>query len=54
MLAAADRLKISWDDVADLSEHDVYELMFPGRAEHRSVYAQPDWGRSTRSWPAQA
>lgn len=43
VLEAADRLSIRWEDVADLPEHEVYELVFPGRAEHRSVYAQPDW-----------
>ena len=43
VLEAADRLKISWQDVAELPEHEVYELVFPGRSEHRSVYAQPDW-----------
>lgn len=43
VLEAADRLAIRWEDVADLAEHEVYELVFPDRAEHRSVYAQPDW-----------
>src|SRR5699024_6789773 len=43
VLEAADRDNIRWEDVAELSEHDVYELVFPGRAAHRSVYAQPDW-----------
>lgn len=42
-LEAADRLSIRWEDVEDLPEHEVYELVFPGRSEHRSVYAQPDW-----------
>ena len=43
VLDAADRLAIGWEDVADLPEHEVYELVFPDRSEHRSVYAQPDW-----------
>jgi len=43
VLEAADRLNISWRDVAELPEHEVYELVFPGRSEHRSVYAQPNW-----------
>lgn len=40
---AADRLNISWDEIAESSEHHVYERLFPGRGERRSVYAQPDW-----------
>lgn len=43
VLEAADRLNLRWEDVADLPEHEVYERVFPGRADHRSVYAQPDW-----------
>src|SRR5690625_5187231 len=43
VLEAADRLNISWRDVAELPEHEVYELVFPGRSEHRRVYAQPNW-----------
>lgn len=43
VLEAADRLNLRWEDVAELPEHEVYECLFPGRADHRSVYAQPDW-----------
>lgn len=40
---AADRLNTSRDDIAESYEHDLYELLFPGRGERQSVYAQPDW-----------
>ncbi len=40
---AADRLGISWDEVADRDDGDVYALLFPGRGEHVSVFVQPDW-----------
>lgn len=43
VIEAADRQGIGWDDVADLDEAGVYERLFPGRGEHESVYAQPDW-----------
>lgn len=43
VLEAADRAEIGWDDVADRPENEVYGLLFPGRGEHMSVYAQPDW-----------
>lgn len=26
------------------SENEVYALLFPGRGDHQSVFAQPDWG----------
>ncbi|WP_022870141.1 IS21 family transposase [Yaniella halotolerans] len=40
---AVDRAYLDWDRIADLSEDEVYHLVFPGRGEHISVYAQPDW-----------
>lgn len=40
---AADRLGVGWADVAGRDDADVYALLFPGRGEHRSVFAQPDW-----------
>ena len=43
VIDAADREGVSWDDVADLDEQDVYARLFPGRGEHVSVHAQPDW-----------
>jgi len=45
VLEASDRLGVSWEDVADREDADVYELLFPGRGEHRSVFVQPDWAR---------
>lgn len=43
VLEAADRAGIGWDDIADRQEGEVYDVLFPGRGEHLSVYAQPDW-----------
>ena len=43
VLEAADREGVGWDDVEDLDERAVYARLFPGRGEHESVYAQPDW-----------
>ncbi|WP_447950319.1 IS21 family transposase [Microbacterium aurum] len=43
VLDAADREGIGSDDVAALDEADVYARLFPGRGEHDSVHAQPDW-----------
>lgn len=45
VLEAADAAGVGWDDVADLVEGEVYALLFPGRGEHESVFAQPDWDR---------
>ena len=43
VLEAADAVGVSWDDVAELPEGEVYSVVFPGRGEHQSVFAQPDW-----------
>ncbi|WP_454149472.1 IS21 family transposase [Microbacterium lacticum] len=43
VIDAADREGIGWDDVAALEEAEVYARLFPGRGEHDSVHAQPDW-----------
>lgn len=43
VLEAADRVSLSWDDISESSESEVYELLFPGRGDRQSVYAQPDW-----------
>jgi hypothetical protein len=48
VIDAADRVGIGWDDVADLDEVDVYARLFPGRGEHDSVHAQPDWEKVHR------
>ncbi len=43
VIEAADREGVGWDDIADLDEVAVYARLFPGRGEHESVHAQPDW-----------
>lgn len=40
---AADTAGIGWDDIAELGDEQVYARLFPGRDEHESVFAQPDW-----------
>ncbi len=42
---AADREGIDYDAVAGLDDAEVYARLFPGRGEHESVHAQPDWGQ---------
>ena len=44
VLEAAEQRNISWDEVREKSENGVYVLLFPGRGDHESVFAQPDWG----------
>ncbi|MFM2437296.1 MAG: hypothetical protein RLZ55_102 [Actinomycetota bacterium] len=48
VIEAADREGVGWDDVADLDDAAVYARLFPGRGEHDSVHAQPDWERVHR------
>lgn len=48
VIDAADRAGVGWDEVADLDEQAVYALLFPGRGEHVSVHAQPDWAQVHR------
>lgn len=43
VIDAADREDVRWDDVAELDEAAVYARLFPGRGEHESVHAEPDW-----------
>ena len=43
VIAAADAAGIAYDDIAEMPDADVYEMLFPGRGEHHSVYVQPDW-----------
>src|SRR5699024_10954760 len=45
---AADAVGIGWDDIADLPDEQAYARLFPGRGEHESVFAQPDWERVHR------
>ena len=40
---AADAAGIGWGDIADVADEQVYARLFPGRGEHESVFAQPDW-----------
>lgn len=48
VLEAADAAGLGWDEIRDRPEAEVYELLFPGRGEHQSVFAQPDWDRIHR------
>jgi transposase len=48
VLDAADRAGLSWDDVAEMSEGEVYSALFPGRGVRESVFVQPDWPRVHR------
>jgi transposase len=43
VIEAADREGVGWDDVAGWTRSAVYARLFPGRGEHESVHAQPDW-----------
>ncbi len=45
VLDAAELAGLGWDDVAELSEGEVYAALFPGRGVRESVFAQPDWAR---------
>lgn len=45
---AADRAGISWDDIAEKSDAEVYNLVFPGRGQHHSVFTQPAWDKIHR------
>lgn len=48
VIAAADRERLTYDDVAAIPDADVYVRLFPGRGEHDSVYAAPEWGEVHR------
>jgi transposase len=43
---AAAREGLTWEAAADMSENAVYVRLFPGRGDHESVYAQPDWAKA--------
>jgi transposase len=45
---AADREGVAYDAVVGLDDAEVYARLFPGRGEHESVHAQPDWDRVHR------
>ena len=34
---AADRAGVSWDDIAEKSDDEEYDLLFPGRGQHDRV-----------------
>lgn len=40
---AASREQVVWKEVQEHSDDQVYDLLFPDRNEHVSVYEQPDW-----------
>ena len=40
---AADRAGVTWDDVAEKSDGEVYDLLFPAQKASREAYAEPDW-----------
>jgi transposase len=42
---AADALGVTYDDIAGKDDGEVYRLLFPGRNNHVSVFAEPDWER---------
>jgi hypothetical protein len=42
VLGAAEVAGLGWDDVAKLSEAEVYMALFTGRSVRESVFAQPD------------
>lgn len=45
VLDAAELAGLGWDDVAELSEAEVYSALFPGRGVRESVFEHPDWAR---------
>ena len=48
VLEAADAAGTDWEAVKDRADGEVYALLFPGRGEHHSVFAQPDWEQAHR------
>lgn len=43
VLEAASKLGITYADIADMPDDEVYRLLFPDRNNHVSVFEQPDW-----------
>ena len=41
---AADKVGLTWRDVADMPGREACGLLFPAQGEARDVYAEPDWG----------
>ena len=39
----ADELGITYDDVDEMPEDEVYSLIFPERNSHEDIYCEPDW-----------
>ncbi|MGP5602897.1 IS21 family transposase [Corynebacterium casei] len=48
VIDAADRIGLCWDSIAEQSDDEVYDLLFPGRGQHHSVFTQPDWDKVHR------
>lgn len=46
VLEAADAADVGWGDIADQSTDRAYALLFTGRGERRSVFAEPVWAPS--------
>ena len=46
VLDAAEPAGLGWDNVAQMSDAEVYSALFPGRGVRQSVFAQPDWRRA--------
>ncbi|MDO4539025.1 MAG: IS21 family transposase [Coriobacteriales bacterium] len=40
---AAERAGVTYGDVADLPDQEVYDLLFPAQKVAREAYAEPDW-----------
>ncbi len=40
---AADKVGLTWGDVADIPGREVCDLLFPAQGEVRDAYAEPDW-----------
>lgn len=40
---AAGRVGVTWEDVADMTYGEVYDLLFPAQAIAREAYSEPDW-----------
>ncbi len=43
VLNAADASSRRWEELKNLTEEKVYQLLFPGRSDHESVFTKPDW-----------